>query len=258
MRLETRRHRLRRELSEAGFRPEWREVVAERMAHWTLLDGGERDRLEALSLALMVDKRWEAAHGFEMSDEIMVTIAAQAALLQLGLADDAYRGVKTVIVHPTTLVLTGEHSQVPGLASDAPMPILGQAQYDGPVMIVWDAVLEAARHPERGHNVVYHEFAHKLDMLDGTVDGTPPLESREQLDRWVAVCTAVYEKVQRGAGSGAIGDYAGVNPAEFFAVATEAFFDNSVRLRRDEPDLYGVLVDFYRQDPAGRATRGGR
>jgi Mlc titration factor MtfA (ptsG expression regulator) len=106
--------------------------------------------------------------------------------------------------------------------------------------------------------VVFHEFAHKIDMQDGSVDGTPPLATHEDLDRWIGVCTAVYEQVVEGRGGNSLRSYAGVNPAEFFAVATEAFFDHAPVLLREHPDLYGVLRDFYRQDPAawrGHAPR---
>ena len=252
MRFETRRHRARRELFEAGFRPEWRELVAERVPIWRRLDDAERDRLEGRALELIADVHWEAANGFEVTDEIKVVIATEACVLILGLPDDSFRGVHTVLVHPTTVVLTGEHSQVTGIVSDGPMPILGQAELHGPVTIVWDAVKDAARHPGSGHNVVFHEFAHRLDMLDGTADGTPPMGSVEQSERWVEVCTRVYGQVIEGRGGTALRSYAGVNPAEFFAVATEAFFDDPVDLRRQQPDLYEVLSGYYRQDPAAR------
>jgi Mlc titration factor MtfA (ptsG expression regulator) len=222
------------------------------MAHWSMLDGVERSRLEMLTLELMASKRWEAAHGFELSDEIQVVIAAQASLLLLGLPDDSYREVQAIIVHPTTVVARGERSVVPGLVTDADQPILGQAAMGGPVLIVWDAALEGARHPERGFNVVYHEFAHKLDMLEGSMDGTPPLADAAQFERWVAVCTEVFERVAEGRSGSALRSYAGVNPSEFFAVATEAFFDVPALLLAEEPVLYAVLRDFYRQDPAAR------
>jgi Mlc titration factor MtfA (ptsG expression regulator) len=255
---ETRRHRMRRERLEAGFLAEWRELLDRRMAHWQMLDENEKARLEQVALGLIAEKRWEAAQGFELSDEIMVTIAASAALLILGLPDDSYRGVGTIIVHPTTIAMTGERSTVPGLVSDAPMSMLGEAHYQGPVLIVWDAAREAARHPQRGHNVVYHEFAHKLDMLDGTVDGTPPLATQEEVDRWVGVCTEVYDRVREGSGSAVLRSYGGVNSAEFFAVATEAFFDQPRQLQDHERRLYEVLSDYYRQDPVAREQRAAR
>ena len=252
MRFETRRHRERRELFKAGFRPEWRELLDARLPVWRRLDDEERARLETLALELMAEVHWEAANGFEITDEIKVMIATEACVLILGLPDDSFRGVHTVLVHPTTVVLTGEHSQVAGIVSDGPMPILGQAELHGPVTIVWDAVKEEARHPGSGHNVVLHEFAHRLDMLDGAADGTPPMGSVQQSERWVEVCTRVYGQVVEGRGGTALRSYAGVNPAEFFAVATEAFFDDPVDLRRQQPDLYEVLSDYYGQDPASR------
>lgn len=254
MLFETRRHRMRRERYEAGFRPEWRALLATRLHHWSQLSPTERDRLEMLALSLIAEKSWEPASGFELTDEIMVMIASQAALIILGLPDDSYRGVQAIIVHPTTMVLKGPHSQTAGIVSDDPMPILGQAVFNGPVIIAWDTVLHEARHPGQGHNVVFHEFAHKLDMLDGTVDGTPPLATPEQLARWIEVCTRVYEQVAVGEGGATLRSYAGVNPGEFFAVATEVFFDAPIALRDEHPDLYGVLQDFYRQDPAARVV----
>jgi MtfA peptidase len=252
MRFETRHHRERRERLDAGFLPEWRELLATRMRTWNQLDDVERERLERLALGLMVDLHWEAAKDFEITDDVQLTIAADAAVLLLGLPDDSFASVHTVLVHPTTLVLQGEHSQVSGIVSDGPMPILGEADAHGPVLIVWDAVLAEARHPGSGHNVVFHEFAHRLDVLDGAMDGTPPMGSIEQSQRWVEVCTAVYEQVVEGRGGRVLRSYAGVNPAEFFAVATEAFFDDPLELRHEHPDLYEVLGDYYHQDPAAR------
>lgn len=252
MLFETRHHRERRERLEAGFRPEWRDLLASRMRTWQLLDDDERARLEVLALQLLVELHWEAASDFELTEDIEVTIAADAAVLLLGLADDSFQGVHSVLVHPTTVVLQGEHSQVAGIVSDGPMPILGQADLHGPVLIVWDAVLSEARHPGSGHNVVFHEFAHRLDMLTGSADGTPPMSSVEQSERWVEVCTAAYQEVVAGRGGSVLRSYAGVNPAEFFAVATEAFFDAPVALRRERPELYDVLMGYYGQDTAAR------
>ncbi len=247
-----RHHRMRDERLAAGFLPEWRDLLTRRFGFYSMLNDEDRARLEVLALGIVADKHWEAANGFELSDEIMVMISAQAAMLVLGLPDNSFRNVHTILVHPTTHVITGPHSQVQGLVSDEPMPILGLADFNGPVLLTWDTVLDDARHPGTGHNVVFHEFAHKLDMLDGSADGTPPLADQDQFDHWVAVCTAAYEQVVGGYGGASLREYGGVNPGEFFAVATESFFDNPLELRAEHPDLYGVLRDFYRQDPATR------
>ncbi len=252
MLFETRHHRERRERLAAGFLPEWRDLLSRRMHTWDLLDDAERARMEGLTLELLVDLHWEAANGFDLTEDIEVTIAAGAALLLLGLPDGSFAKVRTVLVHPTTVVLTGEHSQVAGIVSDGPMPILGQADPHGPVLIVWDEVLGEARHPGSGHNVVAHEFAHRLDMLDGDADGVPPMADAELAERWVRVCTEVYEAVVEGRGGRVLRSYAGVNPAEFFAVSTEAFVDAPVALRTEQPELYSVLCDYFGQDPAAR------
>lgn len=250
MLFETRRHRLRRERLEAGFPDEWRDLCERRFRWWGALSAPERERLEQLTLRMVVDTTWEAARDFTLTDEILVTISAQACLLLLGLPYGGYSRVRSVIVHPTTLVVTGEHSQVPGIVSDSPMPVLGQAVDRGPVLVAWDEVLDDARHPGRSTNVVFHEFAHQLDMLDGTTDGTPVITDPDEYRRWVDVCTRTYREVEAGGGGRSLRPYAGVNPGEFFAVATEAFFDGPRTLRSEHPELYGVLADFYRQDPA--------
>jgi Mlc titration factor MtfA (ptsG expression regulator) len=246
------RRRQRRDAWEAGFLPEWRDLVSRRLPLLDRLSDVERERLEQLALGLMIDTRWEAANGFELTDEIRVTIAVQAALLALGLPDDSFRMVSSILVHPTTMVMTGEHSLFDSLASREPVPIVGLAEHRGPVVIAWDTARRDARHPGTGHNVVFHEFAHQLDMLDGTVDGTPPLATQAQFDRWVEVCTRVYRQVEAGTAGESLSSYAGINPGEFFAVATEVFFDDPHRLRREHADLYDVLAEFYRQDPASR------
>ncbi len=125
------------------------------------------------------------------------------------------------------------------------------------MIIAWDQALAAARDPARNHNVVLHEFAHKLDALDGLMDGTPPLD-RSVRARWIAVCQALMDDMRAGNAHPPLRLYAVTNPSEFFAVATESFFDRPRDLIAAEPELYGVLSSYYRQDPATRAARAAR
>jgi Mlc titration factor MtfA (ptsG expression regulator) len=252
MRFESRRHRRRREALEQEFPGEWRVLLRRRWPMWSLLTDDERSRLEALIQAFVYDIRWEAANNFDLTEAMQVLIAAQACLLVLELDADSYRGVGTVIVHPSTVVLTGPRSTGSGLVSSDPFRIDGQAHYGGPVILAWDAVSIDARHPRRGLNVVYHEFAHKLDMLDGTIDGTPPIVTGDARTRWIEVCTREYRAIRDGTGGTLLRDYGGTDPGEFFAVATEMFFSRPIELRTEKPDLYEVLSGFYRQDPASR------
>ena len=234
---------------------DWAEQALELVTWFEPMIDTERERVGELAGRLLSEKSWEAARGFELTEEIRLTISLQAALLVLGLSFDHYEQVQHIIVHPSTMVSTGERAgPVPGVVTDDPLALLGQAAHgEGPVVIAWDEVRRNARHPDRGHDVVFHEFAHKLDMLDHVVDGTPPLGDPAARERWIEVCTAELEKLRRGEGGHLINDYASQDPGEFFAVATEVFFDRSVDLRADKPDLYDVLVAFYNQDPAAVA-----
>ena len=244
------RHRRDYELPE-----DWEDQVGSVVARWSDYSVEERTTLRDHMVRLLGEKRWEAANGFTLTEEMRLVISAQAAMLILGLDWGAYRKVGDIIVHPTTLVLQGERASasMAGLMTDEPMAILGQADHEhGPVVLVWDEAERNARHPARGFNVVFHEFAHKIDMLDGVVDGTPPLATRQLHDRWVAACTEEFEAIRAGGGSHLLRDYAGTNPGEFFAVVTEVFFDRGVQLEADRPELYDVLREFYRQDPAAR------
>jgi Mlc titration factor MtfA (ptsG expression regulator) len=235
---------------------DWNDLLHARFAQWRELDAAERARLKNLVVRFVRDTRWEAARGGSLDDEMRVLIAAQACLLLLGLDRDEFAGITSVIVHQRPVVLSGDRPHdVPGVRVAGPQTLLGQANYRGPVLLSWPAVASGARFPQRGQNVVFHEFAHQLDMLDGTIDGTPPIDDPEALDRWIAVCTAAYTAVRAGSGSPVLRDYAGVNPGEFFAVVTEVFFCRPLDLRTHEPALYGEMAAYYRQDPAARAER---
>ncbi|MDP1821217.1 MAG: zinc-dependent peptidase [Acidimicrobiales bacterium] len=255
MRLGSTRARRRRRALAQPFPEAWRDLLRRRWALWPALTDDERQRLEPLVQVFIADKRWEGSRRFAVTEEMQVLIAAQACLLVLEMDHDPYHGIGTIIVHPSTIVLHGPRATgTAGVMADGPYPILGQAHHRGPVLISWDAAVAGARHPERGHNIVFHEFAHKLDMLDGTVDGTPPLSDTATLQRWVDVCTREYHALRAGLGGPLLSDYAATNPGEFFAVATEVFFTRPVELREDKPMLYGVLAAFYRQEPAARVA----
>lgn len=254
--------RRRKKLAKRPFPSAWEEFARKNVAHWCMLGEAERATLRGMIHVLLAEKEWEGAGGLELTDEIKVTIAAQASLLILNLPHDYYRNVLSIIVYPSTVL---PPPRAPGFFEttlapvDVGAPLLGQAFQQGPVILVWDAVLASGRHPERGHNVVYHEFAHKLDMLDGSADGTPPLAGRKEYGEWVEVCSREYLALKAAREEGRrtfLDDYGGSNEAEFFAVATEEFFDRPQELRDNSPDLYRVLMEYYRQDPALRVSGG--
>jgi len=251
----------RAETRKRPFPPEWEDFVRANVPHYSVFNDAEREELHATMQVFLEEKLWEGCGGLDLTDEIRVTIAAQACLLQLGLPHDYYRNVESILVYPSTVVPPERHPGVFERVSDpvaASVPILGQAFIQGPVILVWDAVLHGARHPEQGHNVVYHEFAHKLDMLDGSADGTPPITGHDQFAEWVEVCSREFLRLRSLAEKGHktfLDAYGAKNEAEFFAVATEEFFDRPLILQGHAPDLYRVLSEYYLQDPAERVNR---
>jgi hypothetical protein len=254
------RERRRKKLLRTPFPAAWDAFLSHNVAHYRWLDDRERQDLRDLVRVFVAEKHWEGCGGLVLTDEVRVTIAAQACLLVLNLPHELYRNVSSILVYPSTVVTPKRRLGAFEVALEpveGPLPILGQAQLRGPVILVWDAVKRTARHPESGHNVVYHEFAHKLDMLDGRADGTPPLHGRTEYQRWSRVCSQEYlalrEQTKRGRHS-LLDTYGATNEAEFFAVATEQFFDQPGPLRSRHPELYGVLQAFYRQDPAARVA----
>jgi len=222
------------------------------MAHWSSLGDDERTHLEDLIRIILADKLWEASRGFALTEEIRVVVGALACLPILNLDYDYYHRVTAIIVSPGAVMIEGDRHIGGGIHTDAPEGIIGQASYEGPVLVAWNAARQQARQPEQGRNVVYHEFAHKLDMLDGSVDGTPPIDSSDQRSRWVKVCNYEYRLLCSGVSGDLLDPYGAENPGEFFAVATEAFFCLSNQLALEKPELYVVLRDFYHQDPAAR------
>lgn len=217
-----------------------------------MLDDAERLRIEQLA-ARLLDKHWEAANGFTLDDAMRVTVAVNAALLQLAHDDEPFSNVTAVVVHPTTMVLRGERpGPIPGVVTDAPLPAHGHTSARGPVYIAWDVVERELRTAQRDSNVILHEFAHKIDALNGTFDGTPRLAGAEQLREWVEVCTAELALLRQGDAGGVLRPYAATNPTEFFAVATEVFFEQPLALRTQKPALYQVLSRYYGQDTAQR------
>ena len=252
---------LRRDRLMSGpFPPEWEDLLQSNVVHYRMLTEAERARLRALILVFVAEKHWEGCGGLDLTDEIRVTIAAQACLLILELPHDFYGNVESILVYPSTVVPRRPTLEPPRafVPVEEPQPILGAVFPQGPVLLVWDAVQRDARHPKHGHNVVYHEFAHKLDLIDGLADGTPPLRGDAEFTEWVQVCTREYQRLRQDLDQGHssfLNAYGAVKEAEFFAVATEQFFDRPEALEAQAPDLYRVLKACYRQDPIQRARR---
>ena len=246
--------RRRAKLLATPFPVEWLDYLERNVPLYTSLNGREQSQLRDDLRILVAEKHWEGCGGLTITDEIKVTIAAHAALLLLGIRHDYFARVMSILVYPSGF-RSPEGWMGPGGVVDLDMGALGQAWYDGPVILAWDDVLKGGRNPRDGLNVVLHEFAHQLDYLDGVIDGTPPLRRKGDYAKWQEVMTREFERLKAEAERGTprvLDEYGATNHAEFFAVATEAFFEKPRQMCARHPELYAVLSEYYGQDPAAR------
>ena len=231
--------------------PHWWEIAARNVPLAARLPAADRERLLRLAQVFIHDKPMEGV-GLELTDEIRVTIAAQACLLLLRLDYPCYPTLRRVLVYPG--VFQPRRVEMPrfGEIHQEPRATLGEAWTTGVVVLSWDSSLVGALNLEDGQNVVLHEFAHVLDGENGAMDGFPLLDRPSAYRTWGFVFRSLYERQVQETLEGretAIRPYGATNRAEFFAVATEAFFDTPLRLKQNLPDLYDELKKFYRQDP---------
>ncbi len=246
--------RRRRERLRVGpFPPEWDTILRRLVPRYGRL--GEAGRRELLGhvAVLLAEKHFEGCNGLVVTDEMKVTIAGHAGSLLLRRPIEPFRRLITILIYPTAYVgrdvePLGDHFVLEGEEDR-----LGEAYGGDVVVLAWDEVRAIAKGRAESLNVVLHEFAHLLDMEDGLTDGAPALADREQAEEWARVLGAEYNRLRRGRGRTALDEYGGTDPAEFFAVATETFFERPARLQRLHPELYDQLKAYYRQDPAADA-----
>lgn len=230
----------------------WREVIAAAVPLTAALGPDEWHRLLDLTSQFLREKRFEGAGGLEITEAMKLIIAAPACLLILNLDAGCYPGVHVILLYPGTFIpppITLDHRVYTGPVPE-PVPLLGQ-HVRGVVVLSWESVTTSTE----GGNVVLHEFAHELDIENGDVDGVPLLEAPSSTREWARVLQRRFEELRHAALGSAptvLNVYGATNRAEFFAVATEAFFERPEELRTAYPDLYAELKGFYRQDPADR------
>jgi len=231
----------------------WPQLLSNQVPLVARLSSADQDRLYHIMQLFIKEVPFEGCGGLELRDEIEVTIAAQACLLLLKMPYPRYKGVRRVLVYPFAFVPKTQHIYDPNQPPTPDQPAAGQAWQDGVVVLGWEEVSDGARASNDGQNVVFHEFAHMLDAEDGKMDGIPVLDSRARYHTWVTEWSGQFaEHVRRvdANESTVLDPYGATNRAEFFAVATEAFFEIPDQLRRDQPRLYALLTEFFKLDPA--------
>lgn len=246
------RRRRHAKLRARPFPAERLAVVERNVPFWRHLPADARAELLGLSQVFLAEKNFEGCGGLALTDEMRVTVAANACLLLLGRETGVYPRLQSVLLYPTTFVAQVAEQDETGLVDEYDDEMDGEAWDIGAVVLAWDEVLHDARHGRDGRHVVLHEFAHQLDQETGEADGTPRLATGHA--EWARVFAEAYGKLQRDADKRqptVLDTYGAEDPSEFFAVATESFFEDPVALRRRHADLYAQLQGLYRLDPAG-------
>jgi Mlc titration factor MtfA (ptsG expression regulator) len=226
------------------FPPPWQGVLAERVAFYPDLEAAAKKRLHHHIQTFIWEKHFIGANGFEITDEVKVVIAAAAARLVLHLDFSVYNSLTEIIVYHSTY----KHP-------DEDHAVFGEAHTWGTVVLSWDAVVQGLANPDDGHDTATHEFAHVLDYYgDREFNGTPELRARDHYRPWAMVMSTRFRALEKGRSPErkVLRRYGATNEAEFFAVATESFFEKPEQMKKHTPDLYDELCQFYGLDPAQR------
>jgi len=245
------RYRLKRAV-EAPFPDEWVEILEANIGIYRSLPMPLRLQLRKLIKQFLHQKHFTGAGGLEITDEMRVTIAAQACMLQLNRKGALYPRLRYIIVYPAPFIVSREETDSSGVSGKARRGLLGESWSSGKVILAWDTVLRGARNFVDGQNVVLHEFSHQLDSEDGSTDGAPLLAGESSYRSWAKALSSEYRVLQRKArrgGRSLMDHYGATNPAEFFAVATETFFEKPHGMADRHAELFEVLRGYYRVDP---------
>ena len=242
----TRRERRRRRVAGAPFPVPWREILVRDVAYYRDLSAPDRARFECEVAIFLDEQRVTGPRGADLADELRVLVAASAVALAFGRPGYRYPTTRDVVVYDDAF---GDDYEV-----DAGGPILGMVHAQGPILFSAKALRAGFRGAHDGRNVGYHELAHVLDFDGGPADGVPALMPLARIAPWTRVMADESRQLERrlkGRRKSVLRPYALTNEAEFFAVATEVFFEQPTKLKDKHPELYDLLRETYRQDPAG-------
>ena len=251
----------RQRLEKLPFPAEWLKMLRERVPYYGLLSPDEQAELQKLIRVFLAEKKFEGCGGLEITDEIRVTIAAQACILLLNREHDHYAGLHSILVYPSSYRAASKFVDPAGVIHEGDQSRLGEAWLRGAIILSWDDVRRDSGDFQDGRNVTLHEFAHQLDQEDGSFDGAPLLEKRSHYRSWARVLLKEYKALGEAAERGQetlIDQYGATDPAEFFAVITEAFFERPKALKEKHPELYEELRKFFHQDPLARLEKAKR
>jgi Mlc titration factor MtfA (ptsG expression regulator) len=245
------RWRLRRALSRP-LEPRQLAIIERNVAQYGGMPAPLREQLHSLVKRFLHEKTFVGCAGLEVTEEMRVTIAAQACLLLLNRRTEVYPGLHAVLVYPGAFLVPRKQVDPGGVVTETRQDLLGESWGDGRVVLAWDHVLRGAFDWTDGQNVVLHEFAHQLDSESGVPNGAPFLGSQSSYRSWAAVLSRDYANLRHDAiyrQQSVLDHYGATNPAEFFAVATETFFEKPWQMAANHGPLYAELQKYYRVDP---------
>jgi MtfA peptidase len=248
------KQRRRKRLQARPFPKEWMALIQRDILFFRRLSPSDRGELLGHVQVFLAEKRFEGCGGFAITDEVRVTIAVQACLLLLHRRTDYFPGLLTILVYPLTYMVEEKRQIGEHLWEERTVSRLGETgRRMGSLVLSWGAVKHGAADPSDGKNVVLHEFAHQLDYENHAADGVPALATREQQSAWSQVMRIEFASLRAADESGIptlLDTYGATDPAEFFAVSVEAFFERPRALRTHHPKLYAELRKYFQQDPA--------
>lgn len=246
------RYRLHKALARP-FPNAWRNILRQRLHVYQQMPGDLQAQLERLIKQFIHEKHFTGCNGLEMTDDMRVTIAGSACLLLLNRKTAVYPGLRYILVYPEAFLVERDTQDDAGLTGSQRRGLLGESWDNGKVILSWADVLHGNQDFNDGQNVALHEFAHQLDHEDGSTNGAPLLSSKARYQRWAQVFTGEFEALQQAAyqyDETLIDYYGATNPAEFFAVVTETFFEQPNELAERHPALFAELQRYYRVNPA--------
>ncbi|NQY65773.1 MAG: zinc-dependent peptidase [Alteromonadaceae bacterium] len=234
------------------FKKQWRKIIQQRMPYFRQMPADLQLQLKQHIQVFLAEKNFIGCNGIKINDDIKITIAAQACLLLLNRKTDYYPKLQTILVYPGAFVREQQKQNADGVQFTQKLALRGESWDFGKIVLSWEDTLHGAQLPDDGANVVIHEFAHQLDQENGRANGAPILGKGQNYKCWSDVFSAQFERLKKQAKAGepSLFDYYGAtDPAEFFAVASEVFFEQSKQFCREQPSLYQQLKLYYKVDP---------
>lgn len=244
----------RRKLRALPWPETWEKIARQNVPLYGRLPPASRTQLHELVQIFLAEKHFEGCGGLELTEEMKVTIAIQACMLLLNRKIPIYPKLQSILIYPHAFVAKRVQEHGWGAFVEQEQTLLGESWHQGLVILAWDQIGHGFRDIHNGHNVVLHEFAHQLDQEDGRSNGAPLMETSSQYVSWARQLGQTYHELQEAVAKHQetfLDQYGATNPAEFFAVLTETFFEKPTVLKNKIPTLYEELKNYYKLDPAG-------